>query len=76
MSWLAPEFNGGSAVIDYQISSDLASGNNFVVIASGVTSLNYNSTSLTEGSTYQFKVEAKNVYGLSAFSNTVSILAA
>ena len=76
MSWSAPQFNGGSAVIDYQISSDLASGNNFVVIASGVTSFNYNATSLTEGSTYQFKVEARNVYGLSAFSNTVSILAA
>jgi hypothetical protein len=70
LSWLAPIFNGGSPVIDYQISSDLASGNNFVVIATGVT------TSLTEGSTYQFKVEARNVYGLSTFSNTVSILAA
>ena len=76
MSWLAPQFNGGSAVIDYQISSDLASGNIFTIIASGVTSLNYIATSLTEGSTYQFKVEARNVYGLSAFSNTVSILAA
>jgi hypothetical protein len=31
---------------------------------------------LTEGSTYQFKVEARNVYGFSVFSNTVSILAA
>jgi len=31
---------------------------------------------LTEGSTYQFKVEARNAYGFSVFSNTVSILAA
>ena len=31
---------------------------------------------MTEGSTYQFKVEARNVYGFSTFSNTVSILAA
>ena len=46
------------------------------MIASGVTALNYNATSLTEGSTYQFKVEARNAYGFSIFSNTVSILAA
>ena len=46
------------------------------MIASGVTALNYNATSLTEGSTYQFKVEARNIYGFSIFSNTVSILAA
>jgi len=76
LSWLAPVFNGGSAVIDYQILSDLASGNDFVIIASGVTSLNYNATSLIEGSTYQFKVKARNVYGFSTFSNTVTILAA
>jgi hypothetical protein len=31
---------------------------------------------LTEGSTYQFKIKARNVYGFSVFSNTVSILAA
>ena len=38
--------------------------------------LNYNATSLTKGSTYQFKVEARNMYGFSVSSNTVSILAA
>ena len=76
MGWLAPVFDGGSAVIDYQVYSDLATGNTFSVIASGITVLNYNATSLTEGSTYQFKVEARNAYGFSIFSNIVSILAA
>ena len=76
MSWSAPIFNGGSAVLDYSIFRDQALGSDFIVIESGVTSLNYNATSLTEGSTYKFKVEARNVYGFSTFSNTVSILAA
>ena len=31
---------------------------------------------MTEGSTYQFKIKARNIYGFSVFSNTVSILAA
>jgi hypothetical protein len=33
-------------------------------------------TSLTPGTTYEFKVEAKNEYGYSDFSTTLSLLAA
>ncbi len=31
---------------------------------------------MTQGLTYQFKVEARNAYGYSAYSNTVSVLTA
>jgi hypothetical protein len=37
---------------------------------------NYLATSLTSGTTFEFKVEARNEYGYSAYSNTVTLLAA
>ena len=73
---MAPIFNGGSAVIDYRIWTDSASGSTFTVLASGVTSLSYTIASLTQGLTYQLKVEARNAYGFSVYSNLVSILTA
>lgn len=43
----------------------------------GITALTYTATGLTQGATYKFKVNARNVYGYSAlYSNTVTILAA
>jgi hypothetical protein len=36
----------------------------------------YDVTSLTSGTTYQFKIEAKNEYGYSTYSSTLSLLAA
>lgn len=33
-------------------------------------------TSLTSGTTYEFKIEAKNEYGYSAYSSTLALLAA
>jgi hypothetical protein len=47
-----------------------------VELVSGLSSLEYTATSLTQGATYQFKVEARNSYGLSFFSNIISVLAA
>jgi hypothetical protein len=63
-------------VIDYRIWTDLATGSTFNVLTSGVNSLSYTITSLTQGLTYQFKIEARNAYGYSVYSNTVSILTA
>jgi hypothetical protein len=37
---------------------------------------NYLATSLTSGTTYEFKVEAKNEYGYSTYSDTITLLAA
>ena len=38
--------------------------------------MSYTATSLNQGMTYQFKVETRNEYGFSVYSNTVSILTA
>lgn len=37
---------------------------------------NYLATSLTSGTTYEFKVEALNEYGYSEYSETITLLAA
>jgi hypothetical protein len=36
----------------------------------------YIATSLNSGTTYEFKIEARNEYGYSEFSTTLSLLAA
>jgi hypothetical protein len=76
LQWVAPVFDGGSTLFDYTIYYDNASGNNFEELVVGLTDTTYTATSLTQGESYQFKVEARNQYGFSFFSNTVSILTA
>ena len=43
---------------------------------SGLTTVEFTALSLTPGYNYTFEVKARNVYGFSAYSNTVIILAA
>jgi hypothetical protein len=78
LSWTAPSFDGGSAVIDYRLWSDNASsGVTFTEVAANIAATTYTVNSLTQGQTYQFKVEARNAYGYSStFSNTLSVLTA
>ena len=62
-------------MIDYKVHWDQGS-NSFEELATGVTATSYTKTGLTAGTTYVFKVKARNALGDSAFSSTVSILAA
>lgn len=55
LSWLEGGANGGTPVIDYQISQAEEAGT-YAVIATGVTDLSYTATDLTAGTTYKFKV--------------------
>ena len=68
LSWSAPSFNGGSAVTDYAVWYDNGTTSDFIELVSGLTTLSYTAMSLTPGTTYQFKVVARNIYGFSAFS--------
>ena len=53
LEWLAPVFNGGSAILDYKVWYDNASsGVTFTEFVSGLTDLNYIATGLTQGQTY------------------------
>jgi hypothetical protein len=78
LTWSAPVFDGGSALIDYTVEYDAASsGVTFTELASGLTDTSYTATGLTQGLTYQFKVKARNSYGFSlTYSSIVSILTA
>jgi hypothetical protein len=76
LQWIAPVFDGGSPIYDYRLWHDNASGDgNFVILAEGLD-LSYTSLNLLQGHVYTFKVQARNDYGYSDFSNLVSILAA
>ena len=77
LSWTAPSFTGGSAVIDYRLWSDSATlGVTFTEVAANIVATTYTVDSLTQGQTYQFKVEARNIYGYSVYSDIVSIVTA
>lgn len=60
-------------MIDYRIWYDNASGT-FTVLQEGLQ-LSYTALNLIESYTYQFKVQARNIYGYSDYSSIVSILA-
>jgi hypothetical protein len=53
LAWVAPNFDGGSPVIDYRVWYDNASnGDSFVTFVSGITDTDYIATGLTQGLTY------------------------
>ena len=52
LSWVAPVFNGGSPILDYQVWSDEASGATFTLFAENVVETSYTATGLTQGQTY------------------------
>lgn len=69
--------DGGTPVIDYIVSYDSGLGTNvFTVLASAVTTQSYSVTQVTPGKTYVFKVQSRNAFGPSLFSDSVAILAA
>lgn len=77
LTWNPPTFDGGSAVIDYRLWSDNASGSTFTEVQSGITDTSFTVTGLTQGLTYKFKLQARNVYGYSAtYSLVLTVLTA
>lgn len=64
-------------MVDYRIWYDNSLGGDFEILVSNIAALNYIATGLTQGATYKFRVQSRNVYGYSIlYSNEVSILAA
>jgi hypothetical protein len=75
LTWTEGASNGGSNVIDYQITYDNASGSEFVILQSNIYSTSFEVVDLTTGSLYTFKVQARNSFGLSEYSESFTILA-
>jgi hypothetical protein len=76
LSWSNGVNNGGSTVIDYRVSYKISDDLVFYTLESNIVSLPYSASALTVGLTYMFKVQARNIYGYSGFSSTISVLVA
>lgn len=80
-SALSSPNNGDSSIISYNLQWDAGtSGNTWTDIIgaspySTVTTYTI-SSGITSGSTYRFRVRARNIYGLGSFSSELSVLAA
>jgi len=75
ITWSKAEFNGGAVIIDYRISIAQVGGS-YSVLASNLVNPSFTAIDLTSGITYQFKVESRNSYGYSAYSDSITLLCA
>ena len=72
VSWSAPD-SGGSAITDYVIEQLDPDGSTWNTLTDGVsTSTSFTVTGLTNGTSYSFRVSAKNTIGTGTVSSTVS----
>jgi len=74
LTWGAPRDDGGSAVIDYQISYKTGDGA-YQELERGITTLNfsYKVVTPTADTVYSFKVTARNAIGSGPDSDVVTI---
>jgi hypothetical protein len=75
LTWFPGFLDGGSPVIDYTVAYGVQSGS-YSTTLQGILTTSYTVTGLTAGTTYKFKVLARNSYGVSIYSNEVIELAA
>jgi fibronectin type 3 domain-containing protein len=71
LSWTAPASNGGAAVSSYNVLRSTTSGTE-TTLSTGVSGTSYTDTTVSNGSTYFYKVTAVNSAGAGAASNEVS----
>lgn len=76
LQWSPPASDGGSAVTGYDIYRGTASGAEALLTQVGNNVTSYTDTSVTNGTTYYYKVSAVNAVGESALSNELSATAA
>lgn len=66
LSWIAPENNGNSTIINYKIEYSINDGNTWTTLSKESSKLlSYNITGLTNGLSYIFRVSAINAVGTS-----------
>ena len=69
VTWSAPISNGGSAITDYAVQYSSDSGSNWATFADGVsTAASATVTGLSAGTSYTFRVLAKNAIGDGPYS--------
>ena len=75
LTWSQAAFTGGAVIIDYRVSIAEVGGV-FSILISNLETLTYTANNLYAGITYQFKIESRNSYGYSAYSESISLLCA
>lgn len=75
MQWVDPAFNGGAEFLDYRISYDQGTGV-WVTLHTYNTEKTYSAINLTPSVTYSFKVEVRNRWDYSDYSNVLTVLCA
>ena len=73
--WQEGAEDGGIPVLDYRVSWDQGTGT-WQIRQTGLSTLSYTASSLTTGTIYSFRVEARNAHGYSDYSAEVAVLAA
>jgi hypothetical protein len=80
VSWTAPANNGGSAIIQYQVSYAPQGSNDYgtwsTATATQSSSATFTVTGLTNGTSYKFKVAATNAAGDGSYSISSSAVTA
>jgi hypothetical protein len=74
LTWTPPIFTGGDVIIDYRIN--IAEQGGSYSILETVTTTSYTAIELTAGTTYEFKIESRNSYGYSTYSDVITMLCA
>ena len=73
--WNDSKFDGGAPFLDYRINYDQGIGV-YTILASNIISKNYIAENLTPGVIYKFKVEVRNRWDYSTYSNELTVLCA
>jgi hypothetical protein len=73
--WEDSAFNGGAEFLDYRINYDQGIGE-YVILESNVVDKVYLAINLTPAVTYSFKVEVRNRWDYSTYSNELIVLCA
>ena len=76
LTWYEPISGGGSPVIDYKVWISSDGGVTYTELITGLTETSYIATGLTRGTTYSFKVQARNDVGYGEQSSVLTVLAA
>lgn len=75
LTWSKGLSNGGTPILDFRVLYD-AGINNWQLLSDGITETSYTTPILTSGTTYKFKIAARNLVGYSGYTTEVSILCA
>ena len=71
-TWSVPEDNG-SPILDYSVEMYNETTKNFAEIASNLNQTSYSKSGLTENTTYQFRLRARNEIGFGNYSSKILI---